>query len=99
MLAEGKQQAEERHQKDATADPEHARRHTANARGREDANASAKTLSLSHGLPLYSADGTALKLRLFPEQKSRQHEEATEQSSQVPGWHGEGHQAPCISAE
>jgi len=45
--------------------PNMARRHTANARGREDANASAKTLSLSHGLPLYSADGTALKLRLF----------------------------------
>src|ERR1700674_615581 len=99
MLAEGEQQPEERHQKDATADPEHARRHSANARDREDAGASAKTLSLGRGLLLYPAGGTALKLRLLPEQKSRQHEEATERSLQIPGWHGEGDQAPCISAE
>src|SRR4029077_1331053 len=42
---------------------------------------------------------TALKLRLSPEQKSSQYQEATKQSFQVPRWHGERNPAPGISAE
>src|SRR5713226_1644183 len=55
-------------------------------------------LSATGGLPGF-AGGAALELRLSQEQNSRQHEETTEHSFQVPGRQGECDQAPCISAE
>jgi len=99
MLAEGKQQPQERDQKDR-------HRQSPNIPGGDSARrlrsrrmpALGQTPSATGNL-FHLASATALKLRLSPEQKSRQHKEATEQSFQVLGWHGECDQTPPISAE
>src|SRR6266436_4107925 len=85
MLAERKQQPQQRHKKYAAANPEHSGRDSAHTRDREDARAAAHRFR--HELLLAAAGHVRVSLRLSPKQKSRQYQEAAEQSFQIPGWH------------
>jgi len=97
MLAECKEQPQERHEKHAAAD---ANIPAATPHTHATAKIPASRAAVSDtGFLLLAAGQVRIALRLPPEQKSRQHQEATEQSLQVPGRHGKRDQTPGITAE